>query len=42
MEELTTYTLEEISIGKGTYGIGAPAIPFDKNKRTYLRITDIN
>ena len=41
MEELTTYTLEEISIGKGTYGIGAPAIPFDKNKRTYLRITDI-
>ena len=42
MEELTTYTLEEISIGKGTYGIGASAIPFDKNKRTYLRITDIN
>lgn len=42
MEELKTYTLEELSIGKGTYGIGAAAIPFDKKKRTYLRITDIN
>lgn len=28
--------------GKGHYGIGAPAIPYDKNKPTYLRITDIN
>lgn len=35
--------LSELSVdGKGHYGIGAPAIPYDKNKPTYLRITDIN
>lgn len=42
MEELRTYTLEELSIGKGEYGIGAAAIPFTPSKYTYLRITDIN
>ena len=42
MEEWETYTLKELSKGKGEYGIGAPAIPFNKDKYTYLRITDIN
>ena len=42
MKEWKTYTLAEISNGKGEYGIGAPAIPYDENKYTYLRITDIN
>lgn len=42
MENLNTYTLEELSIGKGRYGIPAPAIPFNSSKYTYLRITDIN
>lgn len=37
------WKLSELCVdGKGYYGIGAPAIPFDKNKPTYLRITDIN
>lgn len=37
------WKLSELSVdGKGLYGIGAPAIPYDKNKPTYLRITDIN
>ena len=36
------YTLEELSIGKGEYGIGAAAVPFNPSKYTYLRITDIN
>lgn len=37
------WKLSELSVdGKGHYGIGAPAIPYDKNKPTYLRITDIN
>lgn len=37
------WKLSELSVdGKGHYGIGAPAIPCDKNKPTYLRITDIN
>lgn len=36
-------TLGEISKNnKGTYGIGAPAVNFDKHLPTYLRITDIN
>ena len=36
------WKLSELSVdGKGHYGIGAPAIPYDKNKPTYLRITDI-
>ena len=43
MEGLTTYTLGELSInGKGSYGIGAPAVDFSENKYMYLRITDIN
>ncbi len=28
--------------GKGYYGIGASAVPYDENLYTYLRITDIN
>ena len=42
MEDFKTYTLEELSIGKGTYGIAASAVPYDSQKPTYLRITDIN
>lgn len=42
MSEWKTYRLEELSKGKGEYGIGASAIPYDKNKYTYLRISDIN
>ena len=42
MNEWKTYTLKDLSKGKGEYGIGAPSIPFDKDKLTYLRITDIN
>ena len=42
MGEYRTYTLEDLSIGKGNYGIGASAVPFDKSLHTYLRITDIN
>ena len=42
MTEWKTYTLKELSKGKGEYGIGAPAVPFDDEKYTYLRITDIN
>ena len=43
MEEWKTYTLGELSVdGKGSYGIGAPAVEYSPNKYTYLRITDIN
>lgn len=36
-------TLSEISIdGKGSYGIGASAVPYSEELYTYLRITDIN
>ena len=42
MTEWKTYTLKELSKGRGEYGIGAPAVPFDKEKYTYLRITNIN
>lgn len=43
MEEWKTYKLEDLTIdGKGHYGIGAPAVKYDENKYTYLRITDIN
>ena len=42
MEEWKEYTLEELSIGKGSYGIGAAAVPYDSSLYTYLRITDIN
>lgn len=36
------WTLSELCIGKGSYGIGAPAVDYDENLPTYLRITDIN
>ena len=42
MTERRLYTLKELSKSKGEYGIGAPAVPFDESKYTYLRITDIN
>lgn len=42
MSEWKTYRLEELCMAKGSYGIGAPAVAFDANKYTYLRITDIN
>ena len=43
MTEWKEYKLGEITIeGKGSYGIAAPAVDFDINKYTYLRITDIN
>ena len=42
MEEWKEYTLEELSKNKGTYGIAASAVPYDPDKFTYLRITDIN
>ena len=41
--EFKEYTLSQLSKdNKGTYGIGAPAVEFNKNLYTYLRITDIN
>ena len=42
MEEWKEYKLEDLCNGKGSYGIGASAVPFSKDKFTYLRITDIN
>ena len=42
MEQWKEYKLEDVSKGKGCYGIAASAVPFDPNKHTYLRITDIN
>ena len=42
MSEWKTYRLEELCTAKGSYGIGAPAVAYDANKYTYLRITDIN
>lgn len=42
MEEWKEYKLEEICLGKGSYGIGASAVPYSEDKYTYLRITDIN
>lgn len=42
MEEWKEYKLGEVAKGKGTYGIGASAVPYNENKYTYLRITDIN
>lgn len=36
-------TLADVSInGKGSYGIGASAVPYSDKLFTYLRITDIN
>ena len=42
MEEWKEYKLGDLSKGKGTYGVPASAVPYDKNLLTYLRITDIN
>ncbi len=40
---MKTVKLKNISINnRGYYGIGAPAVDYDENKYTYLRITDIN
>lgn len=36
-------TLSDVSVdGKGSYGIGASAVPYSEELYTYLRITDIN
>ena len=35
-------SLLDVSIGKGEYGIGAPAVNKSNVLPTYLRITDIN
>ena len=41
--EWETVKLGDIAVGgKGSYGIGAPAVEFNPHKYTYLRITDIN
>ena len=42
MEEWKTYTLGEISLKNGDYGIAASAVEYDSEKYTYLRITDID
>ncbi|MBO2526085.1 MAG: hypothetical protein CW341_10380 [Bacteroidetes bacterium] len=43
MTEWKEYKLGELTIdGKGSYGIAAPAVDFNSDKYTYLRITDIN
>ncbi|MBR4561790.1 MAG: restriction endonuclease subunit S [Bacteroidales bacterium] len=42
MEEYKTYKLEDITKGKGCYGIAASAVPYSPSLLTYLRITDIN
>lgn len=42
MEKWKEYRLEELSIIKGCYGIGASAVPYNPALHTYLRITDIN
>ena len=34
--------LKDLCIGKGEYGIAAPAEPFSESKYRYLRITDIS
>ena len=41
--EFSNTTLGNLSIdGKGSYGIAASAVPYNRNLYTYLRITDIN
>ena len=43
MTEWKQYKLGDLTIdGKGSYGIAAPAVDYDSDKYTYLRITDIN
>lgn len=37
------WKLKDLTVDrKGSYGIGAPAVPYQEDKLTYLRITDIN
>lgn len=37
------WKLKDLTVdGKGSYGIGTPAVPYQEDKLTYLRITDIN
>ena len=37
------WKLKDLTVdGKGSYGIGASAVPYQEDKLTYLRITDIN
>lgn len=43
MSEWKEYKLGDLTVdGKGSYGIAAPAVDYDVEKYTYLRITDIN
>ena len=43
MGEWKEYKLGDLVVGnRGNYGIAAPAVDYDVNKYTYLRITDIN
>jgi len=43
MSEWKEYKLGDLTVdGKGSYGIAAPAVDYDSQKYTYLRITDIN
>lgn len=42
MEEWKLYKLEDLTKGKGSYGIAASAVPYNPLLHTYLRITDIN
>ena len=43
MGEWKEYKLGDLIVGnKGCYEIAAPAVDYDRNKYTYLRITDIN
>lgn len=39
---MSEWKLIDLCIGKGKYGIAAPAVPKSVNLPTYLRITDIN
>ena len=39
---MSEWKLLDLCIGKGKYGIAAPAVPRNNNLPTYLRITDIN
>jgi type I restriction enzyme S subunit len=38
----TTFTLKDVCIGGGSYGIAASAVDYSLSLPTYLRITDIN
>ena len=42
MEEFKTYKLEELTIGKGEYGIGASSCTYNDDFPQYIRITDIS